>query len=265
MKNLKNEAGNLKSRKNIFLKDGTLIIICCVLSLIGGIIGGSIFSSCYNNSSINVNSMSVETSGELSTDEVVEKVADAVVDVSTQSGQQDGSYYVSSSAGSGVIYSENGFIITNNHVIRNAGKITVTLKNGKCYSANIIGADADKDIAVLKINTNGLKVAEFEDYSRVKLGEETIVIGNPLGELGGTVTDGVVSSLNRDIELDGKRMKLLQTCAEINEGNSGGGVFNRNGKLIGIVVAKSTGDNVEGLGFAIPSDVVKSVVEKLIK
>lgn len=113
MKNLKNEVGNLKSRKNIFLNDGTLIIICCVLSLIGGIIGGAIFSSCYNNSSINVNSMSVETSGELSTDEVVEKVADAVVDISTQSYQQDGSYYVSSSAGSGVIYAENGFIIGN--------------------------------------------------------------------------------------------------------------------------------------------------------
>ncbi|MBR1779187.1 MAG: trypsin-like peptidase domain-containing protein [Clostridia bacterium] len=256
-----------KKQVNIFF----VVVLCLVVGMFGGVGGSFLYNLIASDKDVEVfNSTSVSTSQEradvLSTDEVVEKVSDSVVDVSTQViTQMDSKNYTLTSAGSGVVYSSDGYIVTNNHVIKGANKIIVTLKNGTKYAANIVGADAENDLAVLKVDAHNLHPVEIEDYSKVKLGEETIVIGNPLGELSGTITDGVVSALSRTVMVDGKKMNLMQTCAEINEGNSGGGVFDREGKLIGIVVAKTSGAEVEGLGFAIPSDTVKRVVEGLIK
>ncbi len=264
-----NNSGNFKikrlGRRQFAFGSTSLIVGCLVLGLIGGIIGGYLFNVINKADLSKVRN--VNSDGEVSSEEVVMKVSDAVVDVAINLNlQQPGKgQYMTSNEGSGVIYSSDGYIITNNHVINNAKEIVVTLKNGKSYTAKLVGADKDHDLALLKIDTAGLSPVEFADYSEVKLGERTIVIGNPLGEYSGSVTDGVVSSLNRKVDIDGKTMTLLQTCAEINAGNSGGGVFNSSGKLIGVVVAKARGDAIEGLGFAIPSNVVLNFVKKYCK
>jgi serine protease Do len=163
-----------------------------------------------------------------------------------------------------VIISQDGYIITNNHVIDGANKITVRLKNGTAYSASLIGTDSKTDVAVLKINGTGLTTAVFGDSGSIKVGDTAIAIGNPLGQLGGTVTEGIISALDRELVIDGKAMRLMQTDAAINPGNSGGGLFNGKGELIGIVVAKSSGSDVEGLGFAIPANTAKTVADELI-
>lgn len=246
------------------------ITLCLLVGLIGGFGGSFLYNLLTENTASSSNPsvcVSQDNVISLPTDEVVEKVADSVVDVSVQSTtkQIGENTYSMMSSGSGVVYSKDGYIITNNHVVKDASKIVITLKNGRKYAANIVGRNAENDLAVLKIDANNLNPVEVEDYSKVKLGEETIVIGNPLGELSGTITDGVVSALNREVNVDGKKMNLMQTCAEINEGNSGGGVFDREGKLIGIVIAKTPGSEVEGLGFAIPSNIVQKTVDKIIQ
>ena len=167
-------------------------------------------------------------------------------------------------AGSGVVYSEDGYILTNNHVIEGASTINVTMNDGKTYEASLVAADSQSDIAVLKIDATGLTPVSFGDSDALSVGDLAVVIGNPLGTLAGTATDGIVSGLEREITLDGKSMTLIQVSASVNPGNSGGGVFDQYGNLIGLVVAKSSGSDVEGLGFAIPSNTVKSVVESLI-
>ena len=259
----------IKGSKKKQLGSAFLIALWLLVGLIGGFTGSFLYNVIAENTNIIVTPstcVSESNSEILPTDKVVEKVADSVVDVSVQSSNRQfgGNVYSITSAGSGVVYSKDGYIITNNHVVKEANKIVITLKNGSKYVANIVGTDADNDIAVLKIDASNLNPVELEDYSKVKLGEETIVIGNPLGELSGTITDGVVSALSRTVNVDGKKMNLMQTCAEINEGNSGGGVFDREGKLIGIVIAKTAGDEVEGLGFAIPSNTVEKAVKNII-
>lgn len=204
----------------------------------------------------------------MTTEQIAEKTAGSVVEITTEV-MKTGSFsqqYIESGAGSGVIVSENGYIITNNHVIDGASKITVTLKNGKSYTATLVGtASPVIDVALLKIEESGLTPVVFGDSDSIKVGEKAVVIGNPLGQLGGTVTDGIVSALNRDLSIDGVSMNLLQTNAAINPGNSGGGMFNSKGELIGLIVAKSTGSEVEGLGFAIPSNQVTDVLDDLTK
>ena len=127
-----------------------------------------------------------------------------------------------------------------------------------------MGRDDNLDVALLKIDASGLTVASFGDSDQLQLGEKVVAIGNPLGQLGGTVTEGIVSALNREITIDGKAMTLLQTDASINPGNSGGGLFNDQGQLIGLVVAKSAGEDVEGLGFAIPINDVQEILNDLL-
>jgi serine protease Do len=187
------------------------------------------------------------------------EITTETVTTSPRSGQ-----YVAEGAGSGIIVTQDGYIVTNNHVIDGASKITVRLKSGESYTATKAGTDAKTDIALLKIKATGLQPAVFGDSDKLKVGELAVAIGNPLGELGGTVTDGIISALDREIELDGETMNLLQTNSAINPGNSGGGLFNGSGELIGIVVAKSSGSSVEGLGFAIPINDAKSVIEQLM-
>ena len=163
-----------------------------------------------------------------------------------------------------MIISEDGYIVTNNHVVEGANKITVRDKDGNEYAAELIGTDAKTDLAVIKVNANNLSAAVLGNSASLSVGDEAIAIGNPLGELGGTVTRGIISALDREINIDGQAMTLLQTDTAINKGNSGGGLFNSQGQLIGIVNAKSSGSSVEGLGFAIPIDTAKPVIESLI-
>jgi serine protease Do len=172
--------------------------------------------------------------------------------------------FVTEGAGSGVIISEDGYIVTNNHVIQDARAITVALHDGTTYEAQLIATDSKMDIGVIKIEASGLTPAILGDSDSLSVGEPVVAVGNPLGQLGGTVTDGIVSALDREIILNNERRNLLQTNAAINPGNSGGGLFNADGELVGIVVAKSSGEDVEGLGFAIPINDAKPIIEDLI-
>ena len=227
-----------------------------------------------NDGSIQVNVEIGSTgSSNLTIPQVVERVADTVVEIITekvQTGQFGFGQYVTSGAGSGVLIDKEGrgYIITNNHVIGDAPnqtKITVRLRNGSEYDAKFIAGDADHDIAILKIEATVLPYSVLGSSSNVKVGEAVVAIGNPLGELGGTVTNGIVSALDRTIIVDGERMTLMQTNAEINPGNSGGGLFDMAGQLIGIVNAKQSQTGIEGLGFAIPIDVAWAVAQDLIQ
>ncbi len=206
------------------------------------------------------------TGSELTIQEIINQTANAVVEIRTESVITDGwiGEYITQGAGSGVIFQPNGYIMTNNHVIQGARKITVTLKNGKAYEASLVGRDPQTDVAVIKIKASGLTAASIGDSDSLVFGDLAVVIGNPLGELGGTATVGIVSALDREITLDGKTMSLLQTDASINPGNSGGGLFNQYGELVGLVVAKSAGSNVEGIGFAIPINRAFAVAKELI-
>ncbi|MBQ9901567.1 MAG: trypsin-like peptidase domain-containing protein [Clostridia bacterium] len=201
-------------------------------------------------------------------EDVAAAVADSVVEITTEIVSTNSflGQYISQGAGSGVIFTSDGYIITNHHVIDGASKINVTLRNGTSYTAKLVGDDPKCDLALLKIEETGLTPAVLvADSDQLKVGQTAIAIGNPLGQLGGTVTSGIVSALGREIEIDGETMTLLQTSAAINPGNSGGGLFDDRGNLIGIVNAKSSGSGIEGLGFAIPANTVKKVIGDLME
>ena len=206
------------------------------------------------------------TGSELSIQEIIAKNENSVVAITTGSVSTDSwaRQYVTNGAGSGVVYSEDGYILTHNHVIDGASTIEVTLHDGTSYDATVVATDEQTDVAVLKIDATGLTPVTLGDSSQLSVGDLAVAIGNPLGTLAGTATDGIISGLEREITLEGKSMTLLQISASINPGNSGGGVFDQYGNLIGLVVAKSSGSDVEGLGFAIPVNTVKEVAESLI-
>ena len=174
-----------------------------------------------------------------------------------------------SEEGSGIIYSEDGYIITNYHVVEDAisstsAQVTVTLSNQEEYEAEIIGTDSVTDLALLKIDATGLTPATFGKSSDLQVGELAVAIGNPLGqEFAGSVTVGYISALNRSITTDGRTYQLIQTDAAINPGNSGGALVNAKGEVIGINTVKVTDTTVEGLGFAIPSDDALKIIEEL--
>ncbi len=193
--------------------------------------------------------------GKMSLTAVTAAVKDSVVEITATVVSNRGT--ITAGAGSGVIIHKDGIIVTNNHVIEGCDKIYVRLTNGDTYEAALRGTDEDGDIAILKITPQAgkpLTVAKLGSSKSLLLGEEVIAIGNPLGELGGTVTNGIISATEREVSVDGVKMKLLQTNAAINSGNSGGGLFNLAGELIGVVNAKYSASGVEGLGFAIPID-----------
>lgn len=204
-----------------------------------------------------------------STAEVVAAVADTVVEIQTESvTTQWGMQYILSGAGSGVIVSESGstyYIITNNHVIDGANDISVTTRSGDKYSATLVATDDSADIAVIKVQTGKkLSVAVWGDSDKLKVGEDLIAIGNPMGSLGGTVTKGILSATGRTITVGNYAMTLLQTDTAINPGNSGGGLFNMRGELIGVVNAKTTDEEIEGICFAIPANTARGVYDDLV-
>jgi len=169
---------------------------------------------------------------------------------------------ISEGAGSGVIISEDGYILTCSHVIDGAEAIHVALRNGDTYEATIIGQDKQTDIAIIKVDAEDLTPAVLGHSDDLAVGERVVAIGNPLGHLGGTVTSGIIGSAAREVTVEGYTNILLQTDAAINGGNSGGGLFNSKGELVGIVNARTSG--AEGLNFAIPIDEVQDVVDDLM-
>lgn len=172
------------------------------------------------------------------------------------------------SAGSGFIITKDGYIVTNYHVIDSASTVKVTLYNGETYDAKIIGGDADYDIAVLKIDADNLQAVTFGDSSKLQVGEDIAAIGNPLGQLTFSMSEGIVSSADRAINVDGTPFNMIQVTAAINPGNSGGPLFNSYGEVVGIVSAKYSSyasNSVEGLGFAIPINDVIAMVEDIME
>ena len=218
-------------------------------------------------------SISAASGTGLTTAQVAEMVSPSVVVITTeQVVYSQWSWYgqnqVESGAGSGVVISSDGYILTCAHVVDGASNITVTV-GGQDYTATLVGEDTTSDIAVIKIDATGLTPATVGDSDGLKVGESVMAVGNPLGELGGTVTSGIVSALNRSVSIQGtssvNTMSLIQMDASVSPGNSGGGLFNMNGELVGIVNAKSSDSDAEGLGFAIPVNDAVKVAQELLE
>lgn len=246
-----------------------LVLIIAMLLTSALTVGGMILYENYfsNGSHQATNYTLSKDTKQLSSDSIVKKTNSSVVSIVTESVSTDSwaQNYVKKGAGSGVIIQKNGYILTCNHVIQGASKIKVTLSNNKSYDAKLVGASPDDDLAVLKINAVGLNTATYGNSSKLAVGDHVVAIGNPLGELSNTASTGIISALNRKLTIGNKKLNLLQTDASINPGNSGGALFNGSGNLIGIVVAKSAGSNVEGLGFAIPINHAAKIAKTLIK
>lgn len=251
-----------------------LVLLLLLFGCLGYIVGGITSNDDNGETQINqvlssTNAIPVKSSQaeiEVSLVDMIGLVENSVVEIATET-VVNGSImrqYISEGAGSGVIIREDGYIITAYHVIEDASKIKVILKSGETYDASLIGSDSDNDVAILKIDKTGLTAAVMGDSDSLRVGETAVAIGNPLGQLGGTVTTGIISALDREIDLGDTIMNLLQTNAAINPGNSGGALFNAKGELVGITIAKSTGSDVEGLGFAIPINDVKNVVNDIL-
>lgn len=259
------------SRGGIAIALAVTMVFSCGLGFGGGYFANKVNTSTSGSLNITKTSNSgttttaSSTSTANSTSEIVKKTADSVVEISTES-VVTGSFaqqYVQQGAGSGVIISQDGYILTNNHVINGANSVKVRLRDSTEYDATIIGSDSDNDIALLKVNATGLSPATFGDSNSLAVGDYVVAIGNPLGELGGTVTDGIISALARKVTIEDTQMTLLQTNAQVNPGNSGGGLFNANGELVGIVNAKQSATEVEGIAFAIPINNVLDILSDL--
>lgn len=205
-----------------------------------------------------------EDAGALSLQEIYRRCSGSVVSIIsvTQSGK---------ASGTGIIMSADGYIITNHHVIENAQAVSVLTNDDKEYTAAIVGSDETSDLAVLKIEASGLQAAEFGDSSVLQVGDSVVAIGDPLGvTLRGTMTDGIISAINRDLTVNDRTMNLIQTNAALNNGNSGGPLINCYGQVIGINTMKmsnfySSSTTVEGIGFAIPIDTAKPIIDELIE
>lgn len=286
-----------KKKKYMSVKAAVVsLVACAIISITGGaLLSGIGFSSGLINISglipgtsvmDNINNSSSQTgtptahnslTGEpLSTPEIVDKVGPAVVGIinKTTYGNAYGYYgslygdlnkEIEQGSGSGVILSSDGYIVTNNHVVENASAISVVLNTGEEYKAKLIGTDASTDLAVIKIDAKNLTYAQMGNSSNLRVGETAIAIGNPLGqEFAGTTTQGIISGLNRSVTIDNKTLNLIQTDAAINPGNSGGALVNEYGYLIGINTAKISSNTLEGLGFAIPVDEAKPIIQELM-
>lgn len=261
-----------KPRK--FMRFLGIILIVFFSASIGGILGGYYVKKNYDGAYIyqgksqadtqNLNS-NVQTANipKNSINEVAEKVGPAVVGVDNNVNTWGGGTALQGS-GSGIIFDKSGYIVTNEHVIDGATNITVTLPGGKRLPAQVIGSDFRTDLAVLKVNAQNLPVARFGDSSKVRVGDTAIAIGNPLGEeFAGSVTSGVISAVNRKLNVDGKTYKVIQTDASINPGNSGGALCNIAGEVIGINTLKKS--DAEGMGFAIPINEALPIIQTLMK
>ena len=221
-------------------------------------------STTQNTSQNTVTYLPTSTSDSLTTPQIYEKTINSVVAISTYLNQ--GGYQQAIGTGTGIIMSEDGYIITNAHVIEDGNQIMVTLNDGTEYQAQVVGSDSKVDIAVIKVEATGLTAGNFGDSDSLVHGEPAIVIGNPLGmDFAGTITDGIISSTSREVKIDNYIMNLLQTNAAVNPGNSGGPLINCRGEIVGVVSAKISVDDVEGIGFAIPINTALNVANDFIE
>ena len=267
-----------KPKEKKYVTKGALIA-CMILtmilsSLLGAFISGAYFSKTSsdgraqrNDSELSQLDLGDATGSDLTVSQIVDKNENAVVEILMSGTQQNmwGQMQLVQGAGSGVIIKEDGYIATNYHVVQGANKVEVTLHNGDSYVAQIIGSDPSNDIAVIKIDAKGLTTATIGDSSTVDVGDLAVAIGNPLGQLGGTATTGIISALDRTLDVEGTTLTLMQTDAAINGGNSGGGLFNSKGELIGIVESKASAVGVEGLAFALPINTVAPIINDFIE
>ena len=267
-----------KPKEKKYVTKGALIA-CMILtmvisSLLGAFIAGTYFSktasdgrAARHDSELSQLDLGDATGSELTVAQIVDRNENAVVEILMSGTQQNmwGQMQLVQGAGSGVIVREDGYIATNYHVIQGANKVEVTLHNGESYTARIVGSDPANDIAVIKIDAKGLTTATIGDSSTVDVGDLAVAIGNPLGQLGGTATTGIISALDRTLDVEGTTLTLMQTDAAINGGNSGGGLFNNKGELIGIVESKASAVGVEGLAFALPINTVSPIINDLIE
>ena len=266
-------------------RSAVALVLAAVMGFAGGYVGSQMngskvviqqvapsSSSSSSGSDSSITSASASGSS-LTTEQVADLVSPSVVVITTeQVVYSQWSWYgqsqVESGAGSGVIISSDGYILTCAHVVSGASNITVSIGD-KDYPATLVGEDTTSDIAVVKVDATGLTPATVGNSDNLKVGESVMAVGNPLGELGGTVTSGIVSALNRSVSIQGSSsvntMSLIQMDASVSPGNSGGGLFNMNGELVGIVNAKSSDSDAEGLGFAIPVNDAVKVAQELLE
>ena len=277
---------NKRSRKPMSPKQKgaiKIVALCLVCALLGGLaqpiyssLSGGNETTIYtgDRTPTQVDTASVDTSKELTTAEIYAKYVNSCVGITVDivSTNVFGQTVTGAAAGSGFVITEDGYILTNYHVIDGANSIKVTFDNGKEYTATYVGGEEKNDIAVIKVDATGLTPVVIGKSSDMLVGEQVTTIGNPLGELTLSESTGIISALDRSITMsDGRQMNMIQTDCAINSGNSGGPLFNSHGEVIGIVSAKySSGSNsssasVEGLGFAIPMDDVASMVSDLVK
>lgn len=248
------------------------------VGLLGAVIGGLIVAfispllvkepSDLNNTNYTAPVPYVASSSDSPVIQIADSIGPAVVGISNRVNVSTffSRQRVEQGSGSGVIFKEDGYIVTNYHVIKDADQLIVTLPSGKQLPCKVVGSDPSTDLAVVKVEERGLKAATFGDSDKLRVGELAVAIGNPLGEeFASTVTAGVISALNRTVDIEEKQFKLIQTDAAVNPGNSGGALVNSGGEVIGINSVKIVDVNVEGLNFAIPSNTVKPIVESIIK
>ena len=258
-----------------------LVALAVSCSLLGGIVGAGAMSLLGGNSISNItegqrpssvlNVNYTDTSKELTLAELYAKNVNSTVGITTAITTNYWGFQTTQPAsGSGFIFSDDGYILTNYHVISGASSVTVTMYDGSTYDAVIVGYDASNDIAVLKIEATGLTPVVLGDSDTINVGDTVVAIGNPLGELTFSLTSGVVSALDREVTFsDGTRMDLIQTDCAINSGNSGGALFNLYGEVIGITNAKyssgSSSASIDNIGFAIPLNTVRDIVASIIE
>ena len=266
-------------------RSAVALVLAAVMGFAGGYVGSQMNgskvviqqvapSSTSSSSGSDSSITSASASGSsLTTEQVADLVSPSVVVITTeQVVYSQWSWYgqsqVESGAGSGVVISSDGYILTCAHVVSGASNITVTIGDTD-YPATVVGEDDTSDVAVLKIDATDLTPATVGNSDSLAVGESVLAVGNPLGELGGTVTSGIVSALNRSVSIQGSSsvntMSLIQMDASVSPGNSGGGLFNMNGELVGIVNAKSSDSDAEGLGFAIPVNDAVKVAQELLE
>ena len=274
-----------RRRKNgNIARSAVALVLAAAMGFVGGFVGARVGNTggkvviqqvapSSTSSSDSGSASAVNTASGMTTAQVSEMVSPSVVVITTeQVVYSQWSWYgqsqVESGAGSGVIISSDGYILTCAHVVSGASNITVSIGD-KDYPATLVGEDTTSDIAVVKVDASGLTPATVGNSDNLKVGESVMAVGNPLGELGGTVTSGIVSALNRSVTIQGtsstNTMSLIQMDASVSPGNSGGGLFNMNGELIGLVNAKSSSSDAEGLGFAIPINDAIKVAQDLLE
>ena len=263
-----------RKRHPVLLRGAALVLCGCLLG--GGAGAGAVWSLTgtgqegQNAAAVPVVLNSVTGGKAMSDAEVYAAAVNSVVSINTtsQAGINIfGQPVQAASSGSGFILSSDGYILTNYHVVQNASAVEVTTYSGNVFQAQVIGGDPDYDIAVLKVDASGLQSAALGSSDTLRVGDRVLAIGNPLGELTFSMSGGMVSSVNRAINVSGTPFHMIQTDASINPGNSGGPLLNTSGEVVGIVSAKyssSNGRAVEGIGFAIPINDVRALVQDII-